>query len=64
VTADRVVVLDGAGDEVGTWPRSEVAVRRLSSGPPVSFVVDVPGSSQLLAAAAGPHVEVALTALA
>jgi hypothetical protein len=47
LTDDELVV-----DGVGSWPRSEVAVRLLSQGPPVTFVVQVPGGAHLLAAPA------------
>jgi hypothetical protein len=49
---------------VGVWPRGEVTASRQASGPPVQFVLEVPGGSQLLAAAAGPQVEALLDALA
>lgn len=49
--------------EVGTWPRAEVRARKVADGPPVSFVLDVPGSSQLLAAPAGEATERFLAAL-
>ena len=55
--------VDASGGPVGSWPRSEVAGRRVAAGPPVSFVVDVPGASHLLAAAAGPAVEALLAGL-
>jgi hypothetical protein len=59
-------VVDAADDRtvVGTWPRSEVTVRRVASGPPVQFVLDLPGQAQLLAAAAEPDTEGFLAALA
>ena len=56
----RVEAPDGP---VGVWSRAEVSGRRVSAGPPVSFVVDVPGASHLLAAAAGPAVEALLAEL-
>jgi hypothetical protein len=69
---DRVV-LELAGDgrlrvsgpegEVGTWSSDEVTAVRHSTGPPVHFVLEVPGGSHLLAAAAGPATDALLTSL-
>jgi hypothetical protein len=52
-----------AAGPVGAWPLVEVSVRRVSSGPPVSFVVEVPGGAHLLAAAADEATESFLAAL-
>jgi hypothetical protein len=53
-----------AGDAVvGAWSSAEVELRRLSAGPPVQFVLELPGQAQLLAAAGGPDTEALLTAL-
>lgn len=49
---------------VGAWPRRDVSVRLVSDGPPVSFVVQIPGASHLLAAAADDATRAFLTALA
>ncbi len=49
---DRELRVTTSAGPVGAWPLAEVSVRRLSSGPPVSFVVEVPGGAHLLAAAA------------
>jgi hypothetical protein len=57
----RVTGVDGL---VGVWPRSEVRATRQAAGPPVHLVVEVPGGSHLLAAAAGPEVDALLAALA
>ncbi len=62
LTDDELRATSGT-DVIGAWPRAQVAVRRHSSGPPVQLVLDVPGSSQLLAAAAGPPVDALLAAL-
>jgi hypothetical protein len=43
---DGQLVVDG----VGSWPLAEVSVRRVASGPPVSFVIEVAGDAHLLAA--------------
>ncbi|HEX4867252.1 MAG TPA: hypothetical protein VFV32_06455 [Acidimicrobiales bacterium] len=51
-------------EEVGRWPRAAVTVQPLSAGPPVTFVVDVPGSSHLLAAPADEATATLLAALA
>ena len=61
---DHVVVRAADGNEVGTWPRSEVRVQPVAAGPPVTFVVEVPDEAHLLAAAAGPEVDAFLAALA
>jgi len=55
--------VSGVGGEVGRWPRDEVRAARQSSGPPVHFVLEVPGSAQLLAAPAGPATEALLSSL-
>jgi hypothetical protein len=57
---DDELVVEG----VGSWPRSEVSVRIVSHGPPVSFVVELPGAAHLLAAAADPATAALLAALA
>jgi hypothetical protein len=51
LTADTLRVTGPAG-VVGAWPIADVTVRRVAAGPPVSFVVEVPGGAHLLAAAA------------
>lgn len=51
-------------DDVGRWSRTAVTVQHLSAGPPVTFVVDVPGSSHLLAAPADDATAALLAALA
>ena len=57
----RVAGRDGV--IVGTWPRQEVAASIVAAGPPVSFVLEVPGASHLLAAAAGPATDALLAGL-
>ena len=49
--ADELVVTSGA-TEVGRWPRAEASIRPVGAGPPVTFVIAVPGGSHLLAAPA------------
>lgn len=39
---------------VGRWRRADAHLRVIAQGPPVTFVLEVPGSSQLLAAPADP----------
>jgi hypothetical protein len=51
-------------DGVGSWPREKVHTRLVAAGPPVTFVLQVPDGSQLLAAAAGTAADDLLTALA
>jgi hypothetical protein len=57
------LVVTGADGEVGRWPRAAITARRVSGGPPVQFVLEVPGGGQLLAAPAGTEVEELLAAL-
>ena len=47
LTDDELVV-----DGVGSWPRHDVAIRVMSQGPPVTFVVQLPAPAHLLAAPA------------
>jgi hypothetical protein len=49
---------------IGAWPRDDVRATRQSDGPPVQLVLEVPGGSQLLAAAAGASIETLLAELA
>lgn len=49
---------------VGAWPLAEVAASIVHAGPPLSFVLTVPGSSQLLAMAATSEGRRLLSALA
>lgn len=53
----------GAHGVVGTWPLAEVRVSGVSTGPPVSFVLEVPGSAHLLAAPADATTESLLAQL-
>lgn len=48
---------------VGRWPLDEVGADVLATGPPLTFVVRVPGSAQLLAAPAGPDADAVLGAI-
>lgn len=48
---------------VGRWPLGEVSAEPVAPGPPVTFVVRVPGSAQLLAAPAGHAVDDLIAAL-
>ena len=57
----RVTSPDG---EVGRWSRAEVTATRQSSGPPVHFVLEVPGAAHLLAAPADAGTEALLVDLA
>jgi hypothetical protein len=47
----------GPAGEVGVWSRGDVSVTRQSSGPPVQFVLEVPGAAHLLAAPADAATE-------
>jgi hypothetical protein len=61
--ADGDLRVSGPEGEVGTWPRGQVRVLRQSDGPPVHFVLEVPGAAHLLAAAADAGTEALLTSL-
>ena len=52
LTDAELVVTAADGAAVGRWPRADVTVRPMAPGPPTTFVVDIPGASHLLAAAA------------
>jgi hypothetical protein len=56
----RVTGPDGA---VGTWPLADVRAHRVSDGPPVHLVIEVPGAAQLLAAPADAATEALLSSL-
>jgi hypothetical protein len=58
----RVTSLDGT--TIGSWPGAAATAERVGGGPPVSFVLTVPGASHLLAAAASPETDALLAALA
>lgn len=60
---DRELRVMTATGPVGAWPLADVSVGRVSSGPPVSFVVEVPGGAHLLSAAADEATESLLAAL-
>ncbi len=53
----------GSTGLVGSWPASDVRVTRVAAGPPVSFVLEVPGGAHLLAAPADPTTESLLVLL-
>jgi hypothetical protein len=48
---------------VGTWPVDDVTAIRVADGPPVSFVLEIPGGSHLLAAPANADTESLLALL-
>jgi hypothetical protein len=62
---DELRVTDATGERevVGAWSRTEVRARRVTAGPPVQFVLELPGQVQLLAAAAAPATDDLLAAL-
>jgi len=60
---DALLVTTADGAPVGTWPIAAVEARLVAQGPPVSFVVQVPGASQLLAAPADERTTALLAAL-
>ena len=61
---DDELHVTSAEGEVGTWLREAVTVARQSSGPPVHFVLEIPGASHLLAAPADEATEALLADLA
>ena len=61
---DGQLRVTGPDGEIGTWSRSEVTIARQSSGPPVHFVLEVPGAAHLLAAPADGVTGALLAALA
>ncbi len=63
VLGDGELRASAAGAAIGVWPVSDVTAARVADGPPVSFVLEVPGGSHLLAAAAGPAIEALLDGL-
>jgi hypothetical protein len=62
LSADSLQVTGPAG-LVGTWPVTDVRVHDVATGPPVSFVLEVPGGAHLLSAAAGPTTDSLLAQL-
>ncbi len=62
VAGDLLQVTASTG-VVGSWSLLDVSVTRLTGGPPVSFVVELPGATHLLAAAAGEATDSLLAAL-
>jgi hypothetical protein len=52
-----------ATEPVGSWPLADVSVVRVAAGPPVSFVLEVPGAAHLLAAPADATTEALLASL-
>jgi len=61
--ADGQLRVAGPDGEIGTWSRSDVTISRHGSGPPVSFVLEVPGAAHLLAAPADAATEAFLAEL-
>lgn len=63
--ADGAVrVTTPAGAHVGSWPAADVTARIVTSGPPVTFIVEVPTASHLLAAPTADDTSALLSALA
>lgn len=63
VVGDRLVVSTEDAVTIGRWPVGDVTVRPFADGPPVTFVVEVPGERRLLAAPAGPEIVALIAAL-
>ena len=55
--SDDALQVTGAAGLVGAWPLSDVRVTPVALGPPVSFVLEVPGGAHLLAAPADATTE-------
>ena len=60
---DAELVATARGTEIGRWPTAEITARQMSEGPPVTFVLEIPGAPQLLAAAADASTTALLAAL-
>ena len=60
---DTLRVATPDGDAVGVWPCTDVEVRVVGHGPPVSFVVQLPDAAHLLSAAADVATRALLAAL-
>jgi hypothetical protein len=60
---DGELVVRGEGDEIGRWRTHEVTARRVAGGPPVHFVLEVPGAAHLLAAPSGAGTDELLATL-
>ena len=60
---DDTLRVSSAAGPIGTWPRDQVQAVRQSSGPPVHFVLELPGGAHLLAASAGADTEALLAYL-
>ena len=63
VADGRLLVTGHDGSAVGTWEVLDVSARGVSAGPPVTFVLELPGAARLLAAAAGSDTDALLAAL-
>ncbi len=63
VLADEELRVSGPSGAVGSWPVGDVSATRVASGPPVSFVLELPGATHLLAAAADASTESLLASL-
>ena len=61
--AGDLLVTGPDGEPIGVWPERDVRTTKVSDGPPVSFILEVPGSRQLLAAATGVETAMFLAAL-
>ncbi len=59
VLCEDELVVDG----VGSWPRADVVVRQVSAGPPVTFILQLPDATHLLAAPADATTTAFLAAL-
>jgi hypothetical protein len=60
---DGVLHVTGPTGVVGAWPITAVGATIVTAGPPVSFVLEVPDATHLLAAATGPTTDALLAAL-
>ena len=60
---DRLSAGASDGSSLGTWPVADVTVQRVADGPPVHFVLEVPGAAHLLAAPADATTYALLAAL-
>jgi len=60
---DGWLQVSSAAAELGSWPLDLVRAVRVSTGPPVTFVLELPAATHLLAAPATPATDALLASL-
>ncbi len=61
--AGDLLVTGPDGEPVGVWPEADVCAVKVGDGPPVTFILEVPGTRQLLATAANKQATMFLATL-